>query len=294
MGRKRKIDLVVPEIKTYFSKTLVEETFLRDNLYHILLSLKNELDLGSKTNLELFIETLIENDIIVEHKITLPSHYSNKKIYSKPHVTSDTALFYLFPNQHLSFYSALVYHNLTEQSPTTIYLREPTNKSSVGFIEKQISIDKAFSKEPRKTSKIGKISTNPDLRIVFTLGVYNSGNHLVHSTTNNFKVTNLEMTLLDALIKPEYCGGVWEVKKAFETAKLKVSISKLITYLDELNYLYPYHQRLGYYLTICGYPSQTISLLNQKERKWNFYLSHGIKEMDFNKEWKLYIPKGMK
>jgi predicted transcriptional regulator of viral defense system len=296
MGRKKKINLAIQQLNEYFKNSLETNCFTHRDLESLLVQIKETIDLGTKTTTDTFIEALVLNNILTEHKVTFDKNYSNKSIYTKETVATEEALFHLFPEQHISFYSAMVYHNLTEQTPSKLYLRQAyPNRSSTGHIENQTAIDIAMSKEPRATGKIGKIMLDPKLEIVFTLGNENCNTHVIPTKINNFKVTDLEMTLIDALVKPEYCGGVWEVLKAFETARSRISIDTLITYLNELEYAYPYHQRLGFYLMYSKHPDlKTLKKIKDIEQKWRFYLATGMKEIEYNKEWNLYIPKAMK
>ena len=61
------------------------------------------------------------------------------------------------------------------------------------------------------------------------------------------RFTNLERTLIDATVRPVYAGGVFEVRKAYELAKEKVSVNRLAALLQKLDYTYPYHQAIGFY-----------------------------------------------
>ena len=64
------------------------------------------------------------------------------------------------------------------------------------------------------------------------------------------RFTNLERTLIDAAVRPVYAGGVFEVRKAYQLAKEKVSVNRLAALLQKLNYIYPYHQAIGFYLEL--------------------------------------------
>jgi len=56
------------------------------------------------------------------------------------------------------------------------------------------------------------------------------------------RVTNLERTLIDAVVRPAYSGGVFEVAKAFELAKDQVSVNAMGAMLGKLRFAYPFHQ----------------------------------------------------
>ena len=106
------------------------------------------------------------------------------------------------------------------------------------------------------------------------------------------RYTNLERTLIDATVRPVYAGGVFEVRKAYEQAKEKVSVNRLTALLQKLNYIYPYHQAIGFYLERAGYKTEFVSLLRRFPMDFDFYLAHDMGQNDYVREWRLYIPKG--
>ena len=77
------------------------------------------------------------------------------------------------------------------------------------------------------------------------------------------RLTNLERTLIDITVRPVYSGGVFEVAKAFELAKEKLSVNSLTAMLKKLEYTYPYHQAVGFYLERAGYKSSLLDLLRK-------------------------------
>ena len=49
-------------------------------------------------------------------------------------------------------------------------------------------------------------------------------------------VTNLERTLLDCVVRPQYCGGVFAVADAFARAREQLDVERLQRDLMTLNY----------------------------------------------------------
>jgi len=62
------------------------------------------------------------------------------------------------------------------------------------------------------------------------------------------RITGLERTLVDAVVRPDYSGGIEEVLKAFTAVKGEISVNKMLAILKKMDYMYPYHQALGFYL----------------------------------------------
>jgi hypothetical protein len=66
-----------------------------------------------------------------------------------------------------------------------------------------------------------------------------------------------------------------------------------VAFLRKLKYVYPYHQAIGFYLERSGaYKQKTMDLLRQFERKFDFYLTHGMVDRVYSERWRLFYPKG--
>ena len=99
----------------------------------------------------------------------------------------------------------------------------------------------------------------------------------VAPTGESIEVTCLERTLIDATVRPFYAGGVANVLAAFMAARGRISVKKLGALLEMLDYTYPYHQAVGFYLKRQGYADRDQRLLRKFGLALDFYLSHGLK-----------------
>jgi hypothetical protein len=104
--------------------------------------------------------------------------------------------------------------------------------------------------------------------------------------------TKLERTLIDIAVRPAYAGGVYQVLNAYRTAKGRMSVSVVLATLKKLDYLYPYHQVIGFYMEKAGYEEQRYERLLKVGLKYDFYLAHDIRESEYNAKWRLFAPKG--
>ena len=108
------------------------------------------------------------------------------------------------------------------------------------------------------------------------------------------QVTDVERTLIDITVRPEYAGGVFEVLKAFRNAHQKVSVNRLAAMLRKINYTYPYHQAIGFYMDKAGvYSPSQIELLQKFDVAFDFYLAHQLDSPHYSKKWRLYLPEGL-
>jgi hypothetical protein len=106
------------------------------------------------------------------------------------------------------------------------------------------------------------------------------------------RVTDIERTLIDITVRPVYAGGIYQVLDAFRGARGKVSTGKLIEFLKKIDYLYPYHQAIGFLMEWAGFPESDIRQIRKLGTRFDFYLAHGLKERDYDPGWRLYYPRG--
>ena len=200
----------------------------------------------------------------------------------------------LQPNCYFSHYSAIFCHALTAQVPKTVYVNhEQLAKSRSQGALTQERVDIAM----RRPTRTSKNFTDYQKRRIYLLNGKHTGNlgviEMDGPEGETIRVTDVERTLIDAAVRPVYAGGVFEVLNAYRLARPKVSVNKLAATLKKLDYIYPYHQVVGFYLEKAGgYSEKAIGLLRKFDLKYDFYLMHQIKEKAYSERWRLYFPKG--
>jgi hypothetical protein len=159
----------------------------------------------------------------------------------------------------------------------------------------QSAIDEAFQRPARVSNNVADIENWQVLLInsanTGELGVLDHENQLSAESRMRVRTTNIERTLIDAVVRPAYSGGVFEVAKAFELAKDTVSVNAMGAMLGKLQFTYPYHQAIGFYLERAGYRASALNLMRRFPMEFDFYLTHEMSATRYEKAWRLYVPE---
>lgn len=194
-------------------------------------------------------------------------------------------------NTYLSHASAINLLGLTQQIPRTIYVnREQSPKNFPQGELQQEAIDRAFSRPQRQSKYIFSVD---EYRIVLLSGKSTGNEGVEIDPVLNLPRTSLERTLVDIAVRPRYAGGVFQVLQAFKTAVQDIDFAKLLSILDKLDYTYPYHQSLGFYLDRAGADSAVLSELRQRGTDFRFYLDYSMANPAFDSTWMVYYPLGI-
>jgi predicted transcriptional regulator of viral defense system len=182
-------------------------------------------------------------------------------------------------------------HGLIENIPQVIYTnKEQSRKPRYGSDLTQESLDRAFARPMRKTKQIAQYNR---FKIYLLNGKYTGNLGVIDHDLNGITIrsTGLERTLVDAVVRPDYSGGIEEVLKAFTAAKGEASVNKMLAILKKMDYMYPYHQAIGFYLEKAGYKESVLQLVEELGIAYNFYLTYQMTDKVLNDRWKLYVPR---
>jgi predicted transcriptional regulator of viral defense system len=199
----------------------------------------------------------------------------------------------LQPRGYLSHATAVALHGLTDLIPKTLYLNvEQSLKPAPSGSLTQERIDQAFSRRQRQSNMTysydGWSVTIVNGKNTGALGV----EELVGPSEERLRVTNLERTLIDIVVRPTYAGGIFQVLEAYRAAKGRVSTNRLVATLKKLDYVYPYHQAVGFLMERAGSDDKYCAMFRQLGLEHDFYLAHGMQQPEYSREWRLFYPKG--
>jgi predicted transcriptional regulator of viral defense system len=198
------------------------------------------------------------------------------------------------PSSYLCHSSALFMHRLVDHLPKELCVNyEQSPKAKISGDLTQASLTRAFQGEQRQSAFTFRYKKH----VIVVLSGKNTGRFEVQplsiATGATVQVTSLERTLIDVTVRPIYAGGVHNVLQAFRRAQDRVSIDKIISTLQKLDHVYPYHQAIGFYLDRAGYPRHLLARFQDIRMDFDFYLAHGMRETTYDKDWKLHYPRGL-
>lgn len=292
MSRKNQLDSCFQKVELFFDHFEIK-SFTENKFAEIFSRNRENWKVPSSKNSRHLLHYLVSRDVLYEN-IFLVATNERKRIFSWKTRDEFTVISGLKSDSYFTHYSALYLHQLSLQIPKTIYLNFEHNPIMNSKMEEnsltQSSIDNAFKGSQRKSLSSYSFF---DKKIYITNGKY-TGKLGVIKKLNDiqcFDFTDLERTLIDISVRPVYSGGVFEVLEAYRLAKNKVNVAKMADYLVRLNYIYPYHQVIGFYMEKAGYTEADLGYFT-KEIQFNFYLTYDIRNKAFSDRWKLFYPKG--
>lgn len=274
-------------IEDHFN-SLSKKVFSENELRSILEENRNKWSVPKTKKFSSFLHFLINKSYLIS--TVFNGITGNKLVYSWKTEEEFTVISGLKSNAYYTHFTSMFLNGLTLQIPKTYYLNFEHSKKFVKGNISQGTIDKAFSKDQRKSN----VSYSFLDRKIILINGKNTGNLgvITKSTQNeNYRYTDLERTIIDISIRPAYSGGVFEVLEAYKNVIQKLKVNKLKKYLLKLYTIYPYHQVIGFYLERAGYPESSLKLF-EFEMPFKFYLTYNIRSKEYSERWKLYYPKG--
>lgn len=281
----------IHKIEAYFEKS-PNHVYTNQDLRTILAQQRLEWDLAQSTTAKRFVDFLLENTPL--RKVLLSSEtYKTFERYEWGEASPHLLALSIKKGSYLSHATAVYLHALTDQIPKTVYVNhEQTIKPKPSGALSQASLDRAFAHSQRRSNYVLK---HDSWQIVLLsgkntarLGVID----LLGQRNEPLQVTSLERTLIDIVVRPDYSGGVYQILQAYKSAKDKMSVNVLMAHLKKLDYMYPFHQAIGFYMQTAGYETARWERLKALPIKFDFYLAHDIGEKAYDSSWRLFFPKG--
>lgn len=255
---------------------------------------RDELGIPVTTTRSRFIEFLLDATKLKMISITSDRYRRHLDRFVWGEATPYSVALSTNSRSYLSHGTAVSLHGLSDQIPKIIYVNhEQTAKPRGSGSLTQESLNRAFGNKQRRSNYVFQYEEWQILLLsgkqTGRLGVIPMRSPLGES----LQVAGLERTLIDIAVRPDYAGGVYQVLHAYKSAKDRMSVNVLVATLKKLDYMYPYHQAIGFYMQSAGYERQRWERLKNLPVDFDFYLAHGIREKAYDPYWRLFFPKGL-
>lgn len=287
-----KFKIAQPDIKTKL-RELGSNVMSKADLDIFLQQNRAGWNLPKNTTTKHFIELLIQNGDLKESKV------GNTVLYTYGTYDNYELFLALRKNSFYSHFTAIRLHELTEQTPRDVYISASRiNAPNTAVVLTQENIDVAFLKPPRE--KMPLAFENRKLFLISN--VARDTQTITKQITDgkyefSIRLTSLEKTMIDAVIRPHYCGGIPLVIDAFKEANEQdFSVNKALSFIHQNDYKYPYAQCLGFYLDKAGYKEAQLQLVERKIKpQYKLYLDHNIptSQLALDERWQVYYPKDL-
>jgi len=269
-----------------------QHVFTETDLRMLLTEKRREWGLASSIKPARFIEFLIDGVgvRIVEMRSEL---YGTIRRYAWGEYSPFVMALSIRPRSYLSHGTAVFLNALNEQIPKTVYVNQEQSAKPSGSRLSQERLDTAFKSRQRTSGYVFSMDRH---RVVLLSGKQ-TGNLGVSQLAvprgdEHVPVTNIARTLIDIVVRPAYAGGISQVLEAYRGALGRVAGSDVVRVLQELDYVYPYHQAIGFLMERAGFGARDTSRLRRLGTKFDFYLAHGMKNSVYEDRWRLFIPEG--
>lgn len=291
MARPTQFQLAKTEIINYFDKQNTR-IFTPRNISEILYHGKRYWNLPESYSLKRFIEQAIKNIDLKKEVVEFPHRSYTRYIWRK--VSKYEFYLSLVQKSYFTHQTALFLHKLIDEEPKTIYLnfeqsKKPDHKGELS----QEGIDMAFKNSQRMTKNIANFKNNT----IFLLnGKHTNKTGVIKLRTiyGKLSVTNLERTLIDIVVRPNYAETTQQILLAYTRAKNNISLDEMLKTLKKLNYIYPYHQAIGFLLEKSGINDPALlKPFKNLGLDFDFYLTRQMKNPEYSKEWKIYYPNNL-
>lgn len=249
-----------------------------------------------------FCRALLAEDIIQEYTLKsrngkIISLYSSRSLND---ITPYELAVGICPDGYFCNLTSIYHHALTDQIPNVVYICNETMAPRISNTRDALTntqIRNAFIKPHRYTNNIVEYRGHGVI-VVDRVKRTDHGVMAVSSTDaccpHGSRVTCLERALIDAVVAPQYNGGVASLCAYFQAARKKMSISKLLDIYGKLKFVFPYAQSIGFILDAVGMHKEAIEVRNVFPPRKPFYIDHDAKSSwIYDERWMLYFPKGL-
>jgi len=292
-GRPSRIEIARPDILRFFEDS-GQKVFRPEECARILARKRSDWRLAVRTSSSEFVGFLCRRSPLRELRLARANHPGEPGLvrYIWGKASPFLIALSIRENAYLCHGTAVFLHGLTDQLPRTIYVNhEQASKPRARGALSQERIHYAFRQKQRQSNQLFQ---SENVRFLLLSGKSTGRLEVAPlvSDGEELSVTKLERTLIDIAVRPAYAGGVYQVLEAYRRARERISVAILLATLRKLDYVYPYHQAIGFYMQRAGYDAKQYERLRKLGLEYDFYLAHDVRARDYDSRWRLFVPKG--
>lgn len=294
MPRPSQLTLAKDDILSLFSEA-TQKIYSQVQLADVLRQHRRSWRLAKHTTPTDFISFLLKQGDLRTHKFHSEIYQQEITRYSWGKASPLEVVMSIKSRAYFSHATAVTLHGLAKLGQKKIYLNfeQSPKPPSYGSLTQE-GINRAFSRKQRQSNLVYKYNGVAVVMIsgknTNRLGV----KEFAGPASEAIRVTNLERTLIDIIVRPAYAGDISQVLRAYRAAKNRLSAEQLLAILKKLDYAYPYHQSIGFMMQKAGYPEKAFAPLRALGLDYDFYLAHGVQQLEYSQEWRLFYPKSLK
>jgi hypothetical protein len=284
-----RLTLAKPRIVAYFDDH-AQSVFTAAEIATILQQNREEWRLAQRLSAAKFTEYLVTRSKLRRVEFT-SEHYRPIHRFVWGEATPFQLALALKPDSYLTHGTAVFLHGLTDLIPHTFYANKEQSPKPGSDELTQANLDRAFAR-PQRVSRYKYVLGEDSFVILSGKHTGKLGVETVSGPSGEpLACTSLERTLIDIAVRPAYAGGIYQVAEAYTSARDDVSVNALVALLRKLDYLYPYHQAIGFLLERAGVSEQRLARLRELGLEYDFYLTHAMSETDYSSTWRLHYPR---
>lgn len=276
-------------IQRYFNSA-PQRVYHHANLQQIHRTKLREWRLQKRISPRKFIDFLQGTMLLRRQVFSFPDRWVTRYFHGK--ASAEELALSFRKGSYLCHATALFFRELRDAPGNVVYVNEEQTPKTVAAAPVNPKVlATVFQRRPRETKRLTVFQGKKIVR----LNGKGTGQLGVEEITGpdglTVRVATITRSLIDAAVRPECSGGPEGVLSAYQAATGQFSIRELVAMLGMLQYVYPIHQRIGFYLEAAGgYSTSDLAVLQEIGFPYDFYLAHGMKDPTYVERWRLFVP----
>jgi hypothetical protein len=286
-----KRDLFTQNYNQILSIAKSKKFYTYRDLQILLENLKRDSLVAQSLKFDSFFSRVIQKDLHKE-SIHLDSQVVPQDLtryyFGDTNTEFDKALMYK-KDSFLSLSTSLNFQGLSTIQDNIIYTSSELNdksKYSKPITLTQQDIDNSYSKEARKTKSYAEYG---DKFLVLLTPKYSNKIEVIEY--NGIPVSSINRALVEIIVNSQYYKSTQEIINIFKPIKKYIDLEKVNNVLIGFNYIYPFHQCVGFFLEQIGFKREELGIFHKYVDTLVFYTRKQLLEYRYDDYWKIRFNK---